>query len=123
MRPVRHLRHLAAALAGLAGLACAWLGVAVSAPAAVAAVGVPPPVAGPPGIAVLHDPPGWTKHPPLPYGHWTGPAYQVRTVVVGGMPGWQIALIAVGAALAAATVAVLADRAWTSRRKPAAAAA
>jgi hypothetical protein len=32
-------------------------------------------------------------------------------VYVGGMPGWQIALIAVCAAIAAATVAVIADRA------------
>jgi hypothetical protein len=32
------------------------------------------------------------------------------------MPGWQIALIAVGAALLAATVAVLADRAGAARR-------
>src|SRR5580698_5044160 len=37
--------------------------------------------------------------------------------VVGGMPGWQIALIAIGAAL----VAVLAYRAWTARRQPLAA--
>jgi hypothetical protein len=36
--------------------------------------------------------------------------------VVGGMPGWQIALIAIGAALIAAIVAVLAYRAWTGRR-------
>jgi hypothetical protein len=42
-----------------------------------------------------------------------------RTVLVGGMPGWQIALIAVGAALIAAVVAVLADRAWSTRGKPA----
>jgi hypothetical protein len=48
---------------------------------------------------------------------------QVHTVVVGGMPGWQIALIAIGAALFAATAAVLVDRVWASRRKPAAAAA
>jgi len=33
------------------------------------------------------------------------------------MPGWQIALIAAGAALLAATVAVLAYRAWSTRRK------
>jgi hypothetical protein len=32
------------------------------------------------------------------------------------MPGWQIALIAVGTALLAATVAVLADRARAARR-------
>ena len=41
--------------------------------------------------------------------------------VVGGMPGWQIALIAIGAALVAAVVAVLAYRAWTARRQPLAA--
>jgi Zn-dependent protease with chaperone function len=41
--------------------------------------------------------------------------------VVGGMPGWQIALIAIGAALVAALVAVLAYRAWTARRQPLAA--
>ena len=47
----------------------------------------------------------------------------VQTVVIGGMPGWQIALIAVGAALFAATAAVPACRAWTARRKPVSAAA
>ena len=41
--------------------------------------------------------------------------------VVGGMPGWRIALIAIGAALVAALVAVLAYRAWTARRQPLAA--
>jgi hypothetical protein len=40
---------------------------------------------------------------------------QYRTIVAGGMPGWQIALIAVGAALVAAALAVLADRKLTSR--------
>jgi hypothetical protein len=40
------------------------------------------------------------------------PAPVIHTVVVGGMPGWQIALIAA----AAAVVAVLADRAWAGRR-------
>ncbi len=47
----------------------------------------------------------------------TSPTAPVVTVV-GGMPGWQIALIAVGAALVAAIVAVLAYRAWTTRRQP-----
>jgi hypothetical protein len=32
------------------------------------------------------------------------------------MPGWQIILIAAGAALAAAVAAVLLDRAWAARR-------
>jgi hypothetical protein len=36
--------------------------------------------------------------------------------MTGGMPGWQITLIAVAAALAAATAAVVLDRARTSRR-------
>jgi hypothetical protein len=35
------------------------------------------------------------------------------------MPGWQITLIAIGAALAAAVVAVLLDRARAARRQPA----
>jgi hypothetical protein len=39
-----------------------------------------------------------------------------HTVVAGGMPGWQIALIAIGAALAAAIAAVLADRARMERK-------
>jgi hypothetical protein len=33
------------------------------------------------------------------------------------MPGWQIVLIAIGAALLAATVAVLVDRVRAARRK------
>jgi uncharacterized membrane protein YozB (DUF420 family) len=41
----------------------------------------------------------------------------VRTIVAGGMPGWQIALIAVGAALLAAALAVLADRALAAHRR------
>jgi hypothetical protein len=37
-------------------------------------------------------------------------------VVTGGMPGWQITLIALGAALAAAVTAVILYRIWTARR-------
>jgi hypothetical protein len=44
----------------------------------------------------------------------------VHTVITGGMPGWQITLIAVGSALAAAALALLLDRAWAVRRRPAA---
>ena len=65
-----------------------------------------------------------TRRWPRTYTSCTRPRPGPRhTVVVGGMPGWQIALIAVGAALIAATVAVLADRARTARRKSATAAA
>jgi hypothetical protein len=45
------------------------------------------------------------------------PLVITRTVVVGGMPGWQIALIAAGVALLAAAIAVLFDRARASHRK------
>ena len=38
------------------------------------------------------------------------------TVIAGGMPGWQITLIAVAAALAAATAAVFLDRVRASHR-------
>ena len=44
-----------------------------------------------------------------PDGPASAPAV-VRTVVVGGTPGWKIALIAIGSALIAAALAVVADR-------------
>jgi hypothetical protein len=94
------IRRLTAALTGLAG---ALLAFAAVAPAALARA-FPP------------RPPGWDKHPP-PLGAG------IHTVVAGGMPGWQIALIAIGAALLAATVAVLADRARAAHRKTITAAA
>jgi hypothetical protein len=37
-------------------------------------------------------------------------------VVAGGMPGWQIALIAIAAAAVAAAAAVILDRARAARR-------
>jgi hypothetical protein len=101
MNPIRRIRRIAGALAGLTGLACACLALAVAAPAAFARTLPPFGVSG----AV-------TTPAPAPV--------QVHTVVVGGMAGWQIALIAVGAALVAATIAVLLDRARarTARLKP-----
>jgi hypothetical protein len=117
MIPIRHLRRLAGVLAGLA---CTWLGLAVAAPAAFA-VRYPTPGY----ITPQPLPPVRGRHP-LPPGHWTGPVYYkvpVHTAVIGGMPGWQIALIAAGAALLAAAVAVLAYRAWAARRRPVTAAA
>jgi hypothetical protein len=51
--------------------------------------------------------------------HGGGPASaptKVHVIATGGMPGWQIALIAAGAALAAAAVAVLLDRAQMARK-------
>jgi hypothetical protein len=43
----------------------------------------------------------------------TGP---VTVITGGGMPGWQITLIAVGAALAGAAIALLLDRSLAARR-------
>ena len=45
----------------------------------------------------------------------------VRVITAGGMPGWQIAVIALAAALVAAAAAVFLDRARTSRRSAASA--
>ena len=102
MNPLKHIRRFAAVLAGLAG--------------ALVAFGAAPAFA-------MHEPPpgsgsGITTSPV-----GTTPPVEVHTVVVGGMPGWQIALIAVLAALFAAAVAVLADRSRSARRKAIAATA
>ncbi|MBV9208348.1 MAG: hypothetical protein JO037_23755 [Actinobacteria bacterium] len=63
-------------------------------------------------------PAAWAVHEIPPGGPAQAPA--VGVVTAGGMPGWQIALIAVGAAVVAAAVAVLLDRARTARRAAAA---
>lgn len=63
-------------------------------------------------------PAAFARMEPDPGAGYVAPASvpaQVRTIVAGGMPGWQITLIATGAALVAAAVAVLADRKLTTR--------
>ena len=68
--------------------------------------------------------------PRVPLGHVAGPMLRpgragypsishVHTVVIGGMPGWQITLIAVAAALLAATLAITVDRLRAARRSSA----
>jgi hypothetical protein len=94
MNRIRHIARLAAALAGLA---LTWLGLAAAAPAAFA-VNYPQPIDPGTGSGIYPPP------------------VQVHTVIVGGMPGWQIALIAAGAALLAAACAVLATRALATHR-------
>ena len=93
MITTRRIRRIAAVLTGLAGALVAFV---AAAPASFAVVG--------PAL-------GSSTGPAVP----SGPV-QVHTVVAGGMPGWQITLIALGAALLAATVAVLLDRARAARR-------
>ncbi len=94
---MNRIRHIACLTAALAGLALAWLGLAAAAPAF--AVNYPLPANGGQGASTSPPPP------------------VVHTVIVGGMPGWQIALIATGAALLAAACAVLAYRALATRRQ------
>ena len=90
MNPTHTIRRLASILAGLAAAA---LALAAAAPAALARP--VPPGPGPAGIV---------------------PAPAIHTIVVGGMPGWQITLIAAGAAALAAVLALLLARAWAARR-------
>ena len=53
----------------------------------------------------------------MPPSGGTGPTQsELHTVIVGGMPGWQITLIAAAAALAAALLAALVNRAWVARK-------
>jgi hypothetical protein len=102
IQPTRRIQRIRRAAATLTGLAVAWLGLAFSAPSAFAAY-VP---AGGDGWSASAS--GTVTPPPV--------VHVTRTIVAGGMPGWQIALIAAGAALLAAAVAVLADRARSARR-------
>jgi hypothetical protein len=94
---LRRARRLGALFAGL-GVLVATL---VATGTAALAMQVPPDVTG-----------GGVQPPPPPLAQ-----------AAGGMPGWQITLIAVGAALVAAALAVLADRARSARRRPAVASA
>src|SRR5690348_1543710 len=87
-------RRLAAVLAAVA---CGLLAWAAAVPAAFAGIPVP----GPGG--------GYGPAVPVP------PSAD-RVITAGGMAGWQIALIALGAALVAAVAAVLLDRALAARR-------
>jgi hypothetical protein len=118
MNPVRHIRRLGATLAGLAGALLAFT-------AAAAAAFAMPVSSAPPGLLqqppVLPPEPGMIEPPAVLPAQVTGPVTgpvtgSVHAVVIGGMPDWQIALIAIGAALLAATIAVLLDRARAIRR-------
>ena len=99
------MNHITAALTMLAG---ALIAFTAAAPAPLADHVPPPGGAGP--VSGLSRTVPWPKTPAPP----APPS--VHTVVAGGMPGWQIILIAAGAALAAAVVAVLLDRANAARK-------
>jgi hypothetical protein len=102
MNPIRTIRRAACTLTGLA----AALAAAVAAAPAAFAATRPYPPPGPPAEVARF-----------------GPAVHTFTGVTGDMTGWQITLIAVGAALVGAVVGVLVDRARAARRhRPATAA-
>jgi hypothetical protein len=94
---IKGLSRLGVWLASLGVIAVAFAGTASASTAMVPHPGAP---AGADGTAA-----------------GTGPATVVHTVVVGGMPGWQIAVIAIAAALVAAVAAVLLDRTRSARRR------
>jgi hypothetical protein len=72
-------------------------------------------------LAATAAAPAAFARPLPPMGHdQTGQPPPVHTIVIGGMPGWQITLIAIAAALAAAAITLFLDRARAARRhKPA----
>ena len=88
-RPGRLATVLAAAVAGLLA----------SAAAATAAFANPTPIGDSGAVPIAQ-----------------GRAATVQVISTGGIAGWQITLIAAGAALAAATAAVLPDRKLAGRR-------
>lgn len=67
-------------------------------------------------LALATAPAAFARPLPPPDCCATGANAPVTLITGGGMPGWQITLIAVAAALVAATVAVLFDRARAARR-------
>jgi hypothetical protein len=102
---MNRIRGICRSLAGLLQRAGT---VAASATAVSAVLATVPPL-----------PPGWNMRPPMPREYIFGPVVKVpgHTVVIGGMPGWQITLIAAGAALLAAALTVTVYRIRAARRR------
>jgi len=67
-------------------------------------------------LALATAPAALAKPLPPPDCCTSGAATGVTFITGGGMPGWQITLIAVGAALAGAALAVLLDHARAARK-------
>jgi hypothetical protein len=71
-------------------------------------------------LALATAPAAFARPLPPPDCCTTGANAPVTLITGGGMPGWQITLIAVGAALAGAAMAILLDRARAARKAHAA---
>jgi len=67
-------------------------------------------------LALATAPAAMAKPLPPPDCCTSGANAPVTFITGGGMPGWQIALIAAGAALAGAAIAILLDRARAARK-------
>jgi len=96
--------RLAVLVAGLAGVLLVFCAGWVSA----AVAGVTVPLGGDPrrylSLASLPArPPGWNKHPPL-----LDPA-RVHAALAGGIPGWQVSLMAITVVLLVATLVAIAN--------------
>jgi hypothetical protein len=91
-------RHVVRALAAFA---CALLGLAVSAPAAF-------------GVMIGANDSGQSP-PPLPAGKDLTHTL-THTIVTGGMPGWQLAVIVTVATLVVAIIAVVMHRVRDAQR-------
>jgi hypothetical protein len=102
---MNRIRRICRSLAGLPRRVGALLASAAAAPAMLATT---PPL-----------PPGWNMRPPMPREYIFGPVVKVpgHTVVIGGMPGWQITLIAAAAALLASALTVTVYRIRAARRR------
>jgi hypothetical protein len=68
------------------------------------------------GLALATAPAAFAEPLPPPDCCTSSGNTPVTLITEGGMPGWQITLIAVGAALAGAALAVLLEHAWAARR-------
>ena len=67
-------------------------------------------------LALATAPAAFARPLPPPDCCTSGAASGVTVITGGGMPGWQITLIAVGAALAGAALAILLDRTRAARK-------
>jgi len=101
---MNRIRQICRCLVGLPRRASAVLASAAAAPAVLATA---PPL-----------PPGWNMRPPMPREYIFGPVVKVPGhTVIGGMPGWQITLIAAAAALLASALTVTVFRIRAARRR------
>ena len=67
-------------------------------------------------LALATAPAAFARPLPPPDCCATGANAPVTVITGGGMPGWQITLIAVGAALAGGALAILLERARVTRK-------